>query len=167
MLYVGQKAPSRSRRRGAFAVEAAMVLLIFCMLLFAVLEYGRYMMVRTVCEEAAREGARWAVVNTGNVAPGSKLEVRNKVANYLGGTATGAGPTYSGGLLGQITSPAVDVFEVNPATGANIGPWTSAAFGKSIAVTITGTFKSALPNLLLLYSDIPINVMCIMKSEAN
>jgi Flp pilus assembly protein TadG len=166
-LPTGQR--HRARRRGAAVVEVAAVISVFLLLLFGIFEYGRYMMIRNVYEEAAREGARWAVVNTYNVAAGSKIEVQSRVAGFMTGTATqvGASVVYDGGLTTQVQGLSVDVYQINPVTGANMGPWTSAPFSSTIAVQVTGTFRSVLPNFLLMQSTIPINVIAIMRSEAN
>jgi Flp pilus assembly protein TadG len=56
---------SRDRQRsGAALVETAAVVVIFLMVLFGVFEYCRMMFTRQLVDNAAREGARFAVVNT-------------------------------------------------------------------------------------------------------
>jgi Flp pilus assembly protein TadG len=55
------------RRPAATLVETAMVISIFLMVLFGIFEYGRFVMTRGLMENAAREGARWAVAHTYNV----------------------------------------------------------------------------------------------------
>lgn len=57
--------PLRDRRRGATTVEAAFVLPIFLLFLMGIYEYGRYLMVLHVATNAARDGARLAVVKAG------------------------------------------------------------------------------------------------------
>ena len=51
-------------RTGAATVEMAFVVSIFLLLLFGIFEYCRFVFVRQVVVNAAREGARYAVVNT-------------------------------------------------------------------------------------------------------
>ena len=57
------RTPGR-RRRGATLVEFAMVMPVFLMFLFAIFEYGRYLMTYNVMHNAARDAARWAVVRS-------------------------------------------------------------------------------------------------------
>src|SRR5829696_6829606 len=54
----------KARRRGATVVEAAFVLPIMLLLLFGAFEYCRFIFLLQVCENAAREGARYAVTRT-------------------------------------------------------------------------------------------------------
>src|SRR5829696_8647198 len=56
----------KARRRGATVVEAAFVLPIMLLLLFGIFEYCRFVFLLQVCENAAREGARFAVARTGD-----------------------------------------------------------------------------------------------------
>ncbi len=51
------------RRRGAAAVEMALITPVFLMLVFGIIEFGRGMMVSNMVTNAAREGARMAVLD--------------------------------------------------------------------------------------------------------
>ena len=53
----------RKKRRGAAAVEFAVVAPIFLLLVFGMIEYGRMVMVQQVLTNASREGARCAVLD--------------------------------------------------------------------------------------------------------
>ena len=53
-----------ARRNGAVMVEVVFVLGIFLMVLFGIFEYSRYLYVLHMVNNAARDGARYAVVNT-------------------------------------------------------------------------------------------------------
>ena len=65
-------------RRGAAAVEFAFVVSIFIALVFGGIEFSRAMMVNQVITNAAREGARRAVI------PGAtRAQVATRVDNYL------------------------------------------------------------------------------------
>src|SRR5436305_2616272 len=57
-----RRKPTRARR-GATLVESALVLAIFLALLFGLFEYCRFLFVLHVANNAARDGARYAVVN--------------------------------------------------------------------------------------------------------
>jgi Flp pilus assembly protein TadG len=85
------------RRRGAVVAESCLVLSVFLLLLFGMFEYCRFIMVLQVANNAARNGARYAVVNLdkpsnfdttdytdagGNVYP----SIRNFTTSQMGGT---------------------------------------------------------------------------------
>jgi hypothetical protein len=54
---------SRARRRGQATAEFALVAPIFFFMLFAIIDFGRYMYYVQILNNAAREGARYAIVN--------------------------------------------------------------------------------------------------------
>ena len=66
------------RRRGAALVEAAVVLPIFFLAILAMVEFGRAMMVGQLVTNAAREGARRAILYGSDEA-----EVRSHVTDFL------------------------------------------------------------------------------------
>jgi Flp pilus assembly protein TadG len=72
----------RRRRRGAAAVEFAIVAPLFFLLVFGMIEFGRIIMVQQVITNAAREGARVGVLDppTGGT---NKQTVLDTVSNYL------------------------------------------------------------------------------------
>jgi Flp pilus assembly protein TadG len=78
----------RMKRRGAAAVEFAIVLPVFVILVFGMIEYGRMVMVQQVITNASREGARTAVLDGATT-----TSVQAAVTSYLtdakisGGTA--------------------------------------------------------------------------------
>ena len=53
---------SRQRRRGAAVVEFAVVVPVFLLFVFGMIEYGRMVMVQQILTNASREGARVAVL---------------------------------------------------------------------------------------------------------
>lgn len=53
----------RKKRRGAAAVEFAVVAPVFLLLVFGMIEYGRMVMVQQILTNASREGARCAVLD--------------------------------------------------------------------------------------------------------
>jgi len=55
--------PTRAGRLGAVTVEMALVLPIFTMLVFGIIEFGRGFMVGQLVTNAAREGARRAIID--------------------------------------------------------------------------------------------------------
>lgn len=69
---------SRDRRRGAAAVEFAIVAPVFFLVVLGIVEFGRMVMVQQVITNAAREGARIAVLDSAT--PG---RVTARVNSYL------------------------------------------------------------------------------------
>jgi Flp pilus assembly protein TadG len=110
----------------------ALVLGACLIFLFAIFEYGRFVMLRQLMDNAAREGARQAVANATTL---TTADVQNTVTNYLAGQPI------------NVTSS--NVYKCDPVSGANLGPWTSAAFGESIAVDVQGTYNPIFPTFLI------------------
>jgi Flp pilus assembly protein TadG len=165
-------------RRGSAIVEASLSLTIFCLLLFGVFEYCRYLFVLHVTDLAAREGVRYAAVNsnqptnfdtgTGPFTDGSGATLPN-IKTYTMGRLGGADKQIAGFTFtvfpvdpaGLLLSPA----QVNPKTGFPTTVfWNSASFPDRMAVRISGTFKPFLPNLTMM-PTMPINVTALSGIE--
>jgi Flp pilus assembly protein TadG len=131
-------------------VEAALVLPICFAILLGLVEFGRLVMVRQLLDNAAREGARLAVVSTNSLAT---QDIQNCVTSRL------AGQTLQG--------ISIQVYKANPTTGANIGAWTDAGLGECIAVQVTGNFTPIVPGITLLPNPLPMATKAVMYSEAN
>ncbi|QDU59769.1 TadE-like protein [Planctomycetes bacterium Pan216] len=71
----------KRERRGAAAVEFAVVAPLMFMLVFGLLEFGRYVMLAQIVVTSSREGARRAALATGQQTAGS---VETFVRGYLG-----------------------------------------------------------------------------------
>ena len=65
-------------RRGTAMVEMALVLPLFLMLILGIIEFGRAMMIANLVSNAAREGARMAVLDGS-----TNTEVNNAVETFL------------------------------------------------------------------------------------
>src|SRR5579862_2091711 len=102
-------------RRGHTIVESAFVLLICLMGTFAIYEYSRYFMMAQMVNNATREGARLAVVNT-NLGSTETSVIQSTVMQYL----SGLGLTNTSGQ--PLSASDVVVQQVNPATGAASSP---------------------------------------------
>jgi Flp pilus assembly protein TadG len=165
----------RASRRGAAVVETAFIIPICLLFLLAIYEYGRYVMVRQLLDNATREGARYAVVHTQSK---TTLDIQNVVDQYLGGQGIQ--------LDAYDKTVNIQVFMADPATGnpldanGNVVAWTAApfnnaGFGQAIAVQITGTYRPVIPALVaynrgqltILPSTVPVQSTCIMYSETN
>jgi len=108
----------RRQRRGAAAVEFAIVAPLFFLLVFGMIEYGRMVMVRQVLTNASREGARVGVLDppTGGT---TKQTVIDTVTTYL----TSAG----------ITGQTITTVPTEPS---------SATYGQPVTVTVSVPFSS-------------------------
>src|SRR5262245_66688981 len=69
-------------RRGATLVETAFVISACLTLMFAIFEYGRFVMIKQLMENAAREGARQATTGTGTL---TTSDIQATVTQYLPG----------------------------------------------------------------------------------
>lgn len=103
-----------ANRRGAALVEFALVAPVFLFLVLATIEFGRMIMVQQILTNAAREGARRAVVEGS-----TPSEVESLVANYLSRSSV------SGATV-----------EVSP---RNLG---SVGFGDDVTVTVSVPFDT-------------------------
>ena len=114
----------RRNRRGAAAVEFAIIAPLFFLIIFGMIEFGRMVMVQQIITNGAREGARMAILDGATTA-----EVDATVATYLQNTSiTGANVT------------------INP------DPPSSAGYGEPVTVTVSVSFDqvSWLPSPLFL-----------------
>ncbi|MEW6130943.1 MAG: TadE/TadG family type IV pilus assembly protein [Acidobacteriota bacterium] len=74
----------KSRQRGASVIEGALVLLLLFTLIFTIIEAGRMFNVQNVVTNAAREGARYAVVpNTGTSTLQPDADIRTRVTAFM------------------------------------------------------------------------------------
>jgi Flp pilus assembly protein TadG len=149
-------------------VETALIISVFLLFLFGILEYGRLVMTQQVLANAAREGARYAVVSTQSAATS---DVQNYVDQWLAGEGVQ--------LQNYNKTTSIQVFKADPVTlnpldASNnvVSPWTSApftnaAFGQAVAVRISGNYTPVLPSFLYLGNTIPLQATCVMYSEAN
>src|SRR5262245_8260733 len=153
-----QGRPHRRLRRGALAVEASLVIGTLLLLLFAIFEYGRFIMIKQVMENAAREGARLAV--SANVTDTNSFNYQTTSTIQSAVTTALAGQTTA------LTGTAVTVFLAD-SVGNNIGTWTNAQAGQNIAVQISATYTPILPSLGFLPGSVAINVKSVMRTEAN
>jgi len=157
----------KTRRSGLALVESALVMGLCLLFLFAIFEYGRFVMTKQVLDNAAREGARWAVANTQS---GTTTQVQNVADGYLAGQG--------GQLQGYSKTTSIQVYRSdasgNPIDSSSnivsdwtLAPFTNAAFGDSITVKISGTYKPVIPVFIFMPGSIQLQGVAVMKSEAN
>jgi hypothetical protein len=138
-------------RRGATTVEVAFVAIIFLLFLFGIFEYGRFIFFQQLMINAAREGARYAVVNsTDSTMVNDTIAIAKK---KMSGFDSKANCTFS--------------VYMSDSTGKNIGNAIDCKFGELIAVQIDGEFHPILPSLLMLNTKIPMTTKSVMASESN
>lgn len=121
--------PGRSRgwyRRGAAAVEFALVAPLFFLLVFGMIEFGRMVMIQQVITNASREGSRRAVLDGA-----SASNVKSSVVTYMA----------NGGVT--IATSNVTISPSDP---------TTAAAGTPVSVTVSVPFSqvSWLPSPMFL-----------------
>lgn len=79
----------RQKRRGAAAVEFALVATVFFMFVFAIFEIGRLVMLQQIMGEACRQGARRAILeNASESAIVTQVEDRLEANSIPGATVT-------------------------------------------------------------------------------
>ena len=118
----------KNARRGAAMVEMALVLPVFLMLIMGIIEFGRAMMVSNLVTNAAREGARMAVLDGS-----SNTEVSAAVRTFLQGAISSSLTTSDIGISITVT-PAPG----NPNPANNVG---SASPRDLIAVQVSLPFN--------------------------
>ena len=92
-------------RQGAAAVEFAVVAPVFILLIVGMVEVGRGLMVQQILTNAAREGARQAIMEGA-----TKSSVETIVTNYLSGSSI------SGGTVVVAPDPPSDAAPRDPVT---------------------------------------------------
>lgn len=127
---------ARLRVRGQTLVEFALVAPIFFLILFSIIDFGRYVYTVQILNNAAREGARYAIVHgsagipsSGDPAPGT----------------TSSDPT-GANVKAVVRRNAVAV--VNSAADLTITPvWPDLSNGRghTVTVTVSYPFKTLIP----------------------
>lgn len=129
----------RKKRRGAAAVEFAVVAPVFLLLVFGMIEYGRMVMVQQVITNASREGAR-----TGVLDGSTNQDVVDVVTQYLNS--------------GSISGATITVVPTNPE---------DAEFGDPVSVTVDIPFSqvSWLPSPMYLGGK-TLSATTVMRRES-
>ena len=115
--------------KGSTLVEYAIGATVFIMAVFAVLEFGRALWAHNALTDAARRGARYAVLHKSNIAEDTNIKNLVVYGNVAGGTQ----PLLPGLSTANVTVSRTSDFSVNQGTAT---------------VSITGyEFKFVLPML--------------------
>ena len=144
----------QTRRRGRTLVETAIVINVLVIVLLGIFEYGRLMMTKQLMDNAAREGARMAIVNASSSSTVTTAQIQTAVTNYLAGQVG--------------TGLAIQVFQADATTGSNISTsWNTAPFGSNIAVQVDLNFVPIFPIFGGLPGSIHLTAKSMMRSESN
>jgi hypothetical protein len=182
----------RRTRRGMTAVESALVLSAFLMLLFGMFEYCRFLLVLHVTNNAARDGARYAAVNldkpsnfpstdftdsAGKVYPSVQRYTRERMGGVNRNIDGFRVAVFSVDPDGLLLTPAV-VRPKSSSTGSpktypdpfatndpNAVPWNQCPFPDRLAVTIDGYYHPFLPAFLMMPDEIHINITAMTTGE--
>lgn len=154
-----QKRTARSDRRGATTVELAFVLLPFLLFVWAVFDYGRFVMVRHLLANAAREGARMAVVNTDvsdNANNRQTEEIEAAVRKALAGQ--------------QLSNLRIQVYRADADGNYLEAQWAAkATYQDNVAVEIDADFSPLFPSMRFLSGNasrtVPVKAKSVMISE--
>ncbi len=141
-------------RAGRTAVETAIVIKLLLVLLLAIFEYGRLIMMDNLIDNAAREGARLVVVNPAATVPLTTAQIQATVTTYLAGQT--------------VQNLVILVYQADSTTGANVGAWNTAPVGSDIAVQVDFDYTPIVPvNFGILPSTIHLTAKALMLTEAN
>lgn len=161
------------RRKGMTIVEATLVLAVFLMLLFGIFEYCRFLMVLHISNNAARDGARYAVVNSNRPTSFDTVDYTD-----AGGNVFPSINKYTTARMGSmnkmLVNYQVEIFACDM-TALNASPpvvqpksgvaWNEALFGERIAVRITGKYRPITPVLLVMPDEVDIKAVAVMGCE--
>lgn len=182
------RSPNPARRRGVALVEFALVMPVFLMFLFGIMEYARYLMMHQVMHNAARDAARWGVVRSSSPPPGIPPSA------YLPGDPRlpfeapydASRPMYkvpfledrlysqSVGVERNLANVYVRVYVVDPTVlysdppvilpRLNTTAWNQGGFSDRLAVQVVGQYTSYLP-VLGLPKTINVSITAMMGIE--
>jgi Flp pilus assembly protein TadG len=154
------KRTDRVRRTAATAVETAVISMVCFLFMFALFEFGRFIQMRQMMENAARTGARTAVVIQLSITtPAAATTAVDNAVNYV----------LAGSNLQNVN---ITIYQAD-STGKNIGAWTSAPFGQNILVKVDADYGMIFPTFNWLPSSgaaansTHITTVAMMRSEAN
>lgn len=98
--------PFGRERRGAAAVEFAMIAPIFCVLLAASVDFGGVLYTQLKLDSAVAAGANYAQVNNANVSSANGAALATNVANIV---RTSEGAAYADGMVVVNDGPSVTI----------------------------------------------------------
>jgi Flp pilus assembly protein TadG len=140
-------------------VETAIVIGAALMFMLAIFEYGRFVMIGQVMQNAAREGARFAVAHTADQPPPN-------VPAYV--------QAYMAGQDVNLAGFSATVYQADTSGNPLPGNWYDAPFGQGIGVQVNGTYTPVVLSLLsdntpvsLFPNSVAMQTKAVMFSEGN
>lgn len=182
------------RRSGTTIVETAVVISLFLMFLFGILEYSRYLLMLHVTTNAARDAARYATVRISfpqdfdyrdaQIGESTVPSVWKYAQARMGGVDRmltdfhvitfpcdnnelyGVAPDYKPRIVPKpgYVAPTLQDY-LNGSNVARLVSWNNASFTERIAVEISGTYQPVLPNFLFMNGIGPTRIFAVMGSE--
>ena len=143
--------PKKIRRSGAVLVEFAVVATALVLILFALFEFSLVIFLRQTTDNAAREGARLAVVADYYNPPLQTSDIQARVNSVL--------------PRAMFNSVNTQVYLAD-SKGNNIGAWPSAKFGQNVAVQVDASYSPLFPTFGIFSNPVNIDSRSMMKSEA-
>lgn len=123
---------ARRRSRGQALVEFALVVPIFFLILFAIIDFGRYVYYVQILNNAAREGARYAIVHGAN-----SLLRTGPPDDPSGAAVIDVVRTYAIGVIGRADASVLAIVPTwDPANNHR---------GTKVTVEVTYGFDSVIP----------------------
>ena len=148
-----------TRRRGATLVETAMVISMALMFIFGIYEYGRFIMVLQVMENATREGSRMGIAHTNDKVT---ADIVARIMDKLGGVDYQL-DNLQINVGGQILRPK----NSSEVAGTALTDWTQSSTTDGIVIVVTADYRPILPTFLGMNPVIAMRAQCIMYSEGN
>ena len=145
--------PTRGHRarRGVAVAETGIVLSVVFLLFLGAFEFGRFLMIRNLLVNAAREGSRQAAVSTTSLATS---DIQATVTGYLVGQ--------------QFSSLTIKVYPTDAGGNAITGSsWNNAALGAGIGVEVDASYQPLFPTFGILNNPMQMKVVAIACSEAS
>jgi len=163
-----------SRRHGGHVIaESALVLSMFCLFMFGIFEYGRFLFLTQVATNAARAGARYATVNVDKPSNFDLTDYNATtpcVKNYVKLQMGGADTMIKGFDVSTFPCDNTTMYADPPVIKAQTSytAWNSASFTQRIGVKIIGDYQPILPVFVFFLSGgttIPLNITACSGSE--
>ena len=129
---IRSRSASHRRSRGQALVEFAFVAPIFLLLLFSLIDFGRYVYYVQILNNAAREGTRYAIVHGSN-------SFQPTGPNPNDATITAVVRNYAVGVIGNSA-----VLNITSTWGTPPNPATNNR-GSKVKVAVTYAFQSLIP----------------------